>query len=135
MSPRQLGELAVEVFGEREYYAKQTQQTSVFLNALGGVISVIFSLGAVVGAMVTMYAAVANRTVEIGTMRAIGFRRRHVLLAFLLESVLLGLVGGVAGLSIASVLSVLTLSTTNFNTFSEVLPSRSRISPAPRGSS
>ncbi|MBK7977301.1 MAG: ABC transporter permease [Deltaproteobacteria bacterium] len=126
--------LTVEVFGEREYYAKQTQQTSVFLNALGGVISVIFSLGAVVGAMVTMYAAVANRTVEIGTMRAIGFRRRHVLLAFLLESVLLGLVGGVAGLSIASVLSVLTLSTTNFNTFSEVV-FQFHLSPATIGTS
>ena len=84
--------------------------------------------------MVTMYAAVANRTVEIGTMRAIGFRRRHVLLAFLLESVLLGLVGGVAGLSIASVLSVLTLSTTNFNTFSEVV-FQFHLSPATIGTS
>ncbi len=69
----------------------------------------------------TMYAAVANRTVEIGTMRAIGFRRRHVLLAFLIEAILLGLVGGVSGLALASLLSVLTLSTTNFNTFSEVV--------------
>ncbi|MFN7955023.1 MAG: FtsX-like permease family protein [bacterium] len=83
-------------------------------------ISVIFVVpGAIVGAMVTMYAAVANRTVEIGTMRAIGFRRRHVLLAFLIEAIS-GLVGGgVAGLALASLLSVLTLSTTNFNTFSE----------------
>ncbi len=113
--------LTVEVFAERQYYANQTKQTSLFLEALGSVISVIFSLGAIVGAMVTMYAAVANRTVEIGTMRAIGFRRRHVLLAFLIEAILLGLVGGVAGLALASLLSVLTLSTTNFNTFSEVV--------------
>ncbi len=113
--------LTIEVLAERQYYANQTKQTSLFLDAIGSVISVIFSLGAIVGAMVTMYAAVANRTVEIGTLRAIGFRRRHVLLAFLVESILLGLVGGVSGLGLASLLSVLTLSTTNFNTFSEVV--------------
>ncbi len=126
--------LTIEVLAERQYYANQTKQTSLFLDAIGSVISVIFSLGAIVGAMVTMYAAVANRTVEIGTLRAIGFRRRHVLLAFLIEAILLGLVGGVAGLALASLLSVLTLSTTNFNTFSEVVFTF-HLSPATVGTS
>ncbi len=112
--------LTVEVLSESEYYTNQTKQMSQFIGVLGGVISVIFSLGAVVGAMITMYAAVANRTVEVGTLRAIGFKRWQVLWAFLIESAFLSLAGGVLGLAIASILSVLTISTMNFNTFSEV---------------
>jgi putative ABC transport system permease protein len=87
---------------------------------LGLALSAIFSVGAIVGAMITMYAAVASRTGEIATLRALGFRRHAVLWAFLLESLLLALVGGLLGLLAASFMQGVNLSTTNFQTFSEV---------------
>ena len=64
-----------------------------FIRILGLSMTLIFSFGAVIGAMVTMYAAVANRTIEIGDLRALGFSRRSILRAFLLESLLLGILG------------------------------------------
>jgi ABC-type antimicrobial peptide transport system permease subunit len=70
--------------------------------------------------MITMYAAVANRTAEIGTLRALGFQRRSILGAFLLEALLLGFIGGAVGLFFASFLQLLTISTLNFQTFSEL---------------
>jgi ABC-type antimicrobial peptide transport system permease subunit len=73
-----------------------------------------------IGAMITMYAAVANRTVEIGTLRALGFNRVSVLSAFLIESILLSLIGGAIGIGIASLMSFVKISTTNFGTFSEL---------------
>ena len=93
---------------------------ATFLRVLGLSLTVIFSIGAVVGAMITMYAAVANRTAEIGTLRALGFQRANILLAFLLESLFLGLLGGLLGLACASVLQLVSISTTNFQTFSEL---------------
>jgi len=79
-----------------------------------------FSAGAMIGAMITMYAAVANRTVEIGTLRALGFRRRNILTAFLVESLLLALTGGAVGLVFASLLQFFTISTINFGSFAEL---------------
>jgi putative ABC transport system permease protein len=70
--------------------------------------------------MITMYAAVASRVAEIGTLRALGFRRRSVLIAFLGESLLLALVGGTIGLAAASFMRHVNVSTTNFQTFSEL---------------
>ena len=70
--------------------------------------------------MITMYASVAARTAEIGTLRALGFSRASVLVAFLGESLLLGLVGGVVGLAGASFMQALSISTTNFQTFAEI---------------
>jgi ABC-type antimicrobial peptide transport system permease subunit len=93
---------------------------STFIRILGIVITVIFSLGAMIGAMITMYAAVSNRTVEIGTLRALGFRRRSVLAAFLVESVFLAFIGGVAGLVLASFLQFFSVSMMNFASFSEL---------------
>jgi putative ABC transport system permease protein len=81
---------------------------------------VVFSIGAMIGAMITMYAAVAARTAEIGTLRALGFRRRNILAAFLVESMLLALVGGLGGLLIASTLQAFTISTMNWQSFSEL---------------
>ena len=80
----------------------------------------VFSLAAIIGAMITMYASVANRTAEIGTLRALGFRRRSILVAFMLESLFLALLGGGAGILAASLLQLVTLSTTNFKSFSEL---------------
>ena len=67
-----------------------------------------------------MYAAVANRTGEIGTLRALGFRRRSILLAFIIESLLLSLLGGCIGLFFASFMQLLTISSMNWQTFSEL---------------
>ncbi len=112
--------LTLEAWLEPAYYRKQSEAMATFLRILGLSLTVIFSLGAVVGAMITMYAAVANRTAEIGTLRALGFQRSTILLAFVLESLLLGLIGGIVGLAFASTLQWFTVSTMNFQTFSEL---------------
>jgi ABC-type antimicrobial peptide transport system permease subunit len=112
--------LTVEVKREKQFYEDQSRQLSNFITYLGVTLSVIFSLGAIIGAAITMYAAVATRTGEIGTLRALGFRRRAILTAFLLESLLLALVGGIAGLFAATFLQAITISTTNFQSFSEI---------------
>ena len=74
---------------EKKFFEEQSEMMATFIRILGIFITVIFSAGAMIGAMITMYGAVANRTVEIGTLRALGFYRRSILLAFLLESLLL----------------------------------------------
>jgi len=112
--------LTLEVKREAEYYAEQSKWMAKFLRILGASLTVIFSLGAVIGAIITMNSAVATRTREIGTLRALGFRRRDILLAFLLEAALLGFLGGLVGLFLASFLQLVTISTTNFQTFSEL---------------
>jgi len=105
---------------EKNYYAEQSRATSSFIGIMGTVISVVFSLGAIVGAMITMYAAVANRTKEIGTLRSLGFSRFSILNSFLLESVLISLSGGILGLIAASFMNFVQVSTTNWDTFSEL---------------
>lgn len=110
----------LELKRETRFYADQSAALSTFIRILGISLSVIFSIGAVVGAMITMYATVANRTAEIGTLRALGFTRRAILQAFLTESLLLSLVGAAAGLLAASLMQNVELSTLNWQTFSEV---------------
>ena len=84
------------------FYAEQSEALANFIRILGTALAVIFSIGAVVGATITMFGAVASRVGEIGTLRALGFRRGAVLAAFLGESLLLSLLGGVVGLAAAS---------------------------------
>ena len=112
--------LTVEAKRETVYYAEQSEQLSAFIRYLGITLSGIFSTGAIIGAMITMYASVATRTAEIGALRAFGFRRASILYAFLLEAILLGAVGGVAGVALASTMQWVSFSTTNFQTFSEL---------------
>jgi putative ABC transport system permease protein len=112
--------LTLEVKREKTYYRDQSEMMAKFLRILGLSLTIIFSIGAVVGGMVTMYAAVANRTGEIGTLRALGFQRSAILIAFLVESLLLSLIGGGGGLLFASFLRFFGVSTTNFQTFSEL---------------
>jgi putative ABC transport system permease protein len=112
--------LTLDAKRETTYYRDQSEFMAKFLRILGTSLTIVFSIGAIVGAMITMYSAVANRTSEIGTLRAIGFQRRAILTAFMVESVLLGMMGGVAGLIPASFLQLFTVSTTNFQTFSEL---------------
>ena len=112
--------LTVEAKRETVFYADQSEVLANFIKYLGLTLSIIFSIGAVIGAMITMYASVASRTAEIGTLRALGFRRRSVLAAFLLEAALLGMTGGVIGLFFASFMQLFTISTMNWQSFSEL---------------
>ncbi|MDR5856013.1 ABC transporter permease [Caballeronia sp. LZ062] len=112
--------LADEAKREQVFYGDQSKALSTFINILGFTLSIIFSIAAMIGAMITMYASVANRVAEIGTLRALGFKRFDVLLAFLLEALLLGFVGGIAGLGCASLMQFASFSTTNFQTFSDL---------------
>ncbi len=112
--------LTLEAKRETRFYADQSEALSKFIRILGTSISIIFSIGAIIGAMITMYASVASRTAEIGTLRALGFPRRAILIAFLAEALLLGLAGGILGLAGASLMQALSISTTNFQTFAEL---------------
>jgi putative ABC transport system permease protein len=112
--------LTFDVKRERVFYEDQSQALSKFISYLGLTLSIIFSIGAMIGAMITMYAAVANRVGEIGTLRALGFRRGAVLMAFLFESVLLGAVGGAVGIALASFMQLVQISTLNWQSFSEL---------------
>lgn len=112
--------MTLDVKSEREFFEEQSRMLSNFISYLGLTLSVIFSIGAMIGAMITMYAAVATRTGEIGTLRALGFRRSNILATFLLEAVLLGAVGGIAGLALASLMQFVQISTLNWQSFSEL---------------
>ena len=112
--------IALEGKRERLFYEDQSRALSTFISFLGIFLSVIFSVGAMIGAAITMYSSVAMRTAEIGTLRALGFRQPSILVAFLTESMLLGLVGGFAGLVCAAFLQTITISTMNFQSFSQL---------------
>ena len=105
---------------EKQFFAEQSEMMAAFIRILGLFITIIFSTGATIGAMITMYGAVANRTVEIGTLRALGFYRRSILVAFLGESFVLSFSGGLIGVALASLLQFFTISTLNFGSFSEL---------------
>mgnify|MGYP001292082916 CR=1 FL=1 len=112
--------LPLQAKSEREFYAEQSETLSRFIKILGLTLTVIFSIGAVIGATITMQSAVATRVAEIGTLRALGFARQAILLAFLAEAIALSLVGGAIGLGLASLMQAIEFSTTNFQSFSEL---------------
>ncbi len=116
--------LKLEGRTEKKYYEEQ-MVTGAPIKVLAILVGIFTAIGAAFGAMNTMYAQVAARTREIGTLRAIGFSRRSVLASFILEALLLCLIGGVLGTALAFVLFNLVLTrptgTMNFRTFSEVL--------------
>lgn len=112
--------LTLEAKREAVFYADQSEVLARFIRILGLSLSIVFSIGAVIGAMITMHASVANRTAEIGTLRALGFARSSILAAFLAEAVLLGGLGGVVGLAGASTLQLVTISTMNWQSFAEL---------------
>ncbi len=115
---RQLG---VDVKRETVWYEEQSQGTSMFIRAIGLLVAVFFSVGAMIGAMITMHAAVAARQREIGTLRALGFSRRSILTSFLFESVVLSLLGGALGAGASLVMRFVRFSIVNFSTWSEVV--------------
>jgi len=112
--------LTVEAKRETRYYLDQSEAMARFLRILGMVLTIVFSIGAVIGATITMYAAVANRVGEIGTLRALGFQKGSILSAFIMEALLLGLCGGVLGVGAASFMQLITISTMNWASFSEL---------------
>jgi ABC-type lipoprotein release transport system permease subunit len=112
--------LYLEPKREEEYYAEQSRAMTTVIRVFGTFVTLILSIGAVFGAMNTMYAAVAYRTREIGTLRALGFSQWRIVSAFLVESIALALVGGVIGCILALPVHGLSTGTTNFSSFSEV---------------
>jgi putative ABC transport system permease protein len=112
--------LTIEAKRERLFYEEQSRVLSGLIQVLGITLSFLFSLGAMIGATITMYAAVARRKMEIGALRTLGFRRSSILFAFLAEAMLLGLVGWAAGLALASLMLQVKITTLNWTSFSEL---------------
>ena len=112
--------LKLRALPERAYYALQTASTSRQFIILGNALALIMAFGACFAAANTMYASIAARTREIATLRALGFPRRTLLVAFLIEAGLLGLVAGAVGVVVALPLNLVSTGTTNFTTFSEI---------------
>jgi ABC-type antimicrobial peptide transport system permease subunit len=105
---------------EQQYFEEQSELMANFIRILGIFITVIFSFGATIGATITMYAAVANRTVEVGVLRALGYKRRSILTVFLIESLVIAISGGIIGIFLASFLQFFNISTLNFGSFAEL---------------
>jgi putative ABC transport system permease protein len=112
--------LNVDVMREIDYYSKQSRTMTTMITVLGGFVAFIMAIGAVFGALNTMYSAVADRGKEIATMRALGFGGPAVVFSFLLEALLISFVGGVLGCIAVLRLNGLTTSTINFQTFSNL---------------
>jgi len=112
--------LNVDVAREIDYYAKQSTNMTTLITRLGGFVAFIMAIGAVFGALNTMYSAVADRGREIATMRALGFGGPSVVLSFLIEALLISFVGGALGCLAVLKLNGLTTSTINFQTFSNL---------------
>jgi putative ABC transport system permease protein len=111
--------IRVEIKEERAFYEEQSNGIATGILALAAFVGLVMGVGAIFGAMNTMYAIVSSRTREIGTLRALGFKRRSVLVSFVFESVLLALAGGIAGCLLALPANGFTTSTAGAN-FSEV---------------
>jgi putative ABC transport system permease protein len=121
--------LYLQPYREQDYYAEQSRPLTTVIRVFGSFVTIILSIGAMFGAMNTMYAAVAYRTREIGTLRALGFSQAKIVAAFLAESVALALVGGAIGCLLALPVHGMSTGTTNFTSFSEVA-FKFRITPA-----
>lgn len=113
--------LGLEVLREQTYYEKQSEMTSMLMSILGWVISVFFIIAAVIGAFITMNTAVAHRQREIGTMRALGFSRRAVMLSFTIECIVLAVAGAAIGIVAATFMSFKEFSVINFQSWSEIV--------------
>lgn len=114
-------QLGLEAMDEPDFYRKQSENTSIFIMAVGTLIALFFSIGAMIGAMITMYGSVAHRRREIGVLRALGFSKSAILVSFLFESTLLALIGAVAGSIAALGMGMVKFSLLNFTTFSEIV--------------
>ncbi len=125
-SNRQLG---VDVHRETKYYEDQSSGTAKFIRAIGILVAFFFSIGAMIGATITMHASIANRSREIGTLRALGFSRFSILVSFLTESVVLAVGGGIIGAVGSLGMGFVRLGIVNFASWSEIV---FRFTPTPK---
>jgi putative ABC transport system permease protein len=109
--------MTVQVDRERDYYDKQSRALTTLIVVLGTIVAVVMGIGAVFGALNTMYSAVAERSREIATMRALGFGAASVVFSFLIEALLISFLGGLLGCLLVIPLNGLTTGTMNFQTF------------------
>lgn len=116
-SNRQLNAVTMR---DTEFYEKSSQGTAKFLSVLGFIIAFFFSIGAIIGAMITMHATVAQRQREIGTLRALGFSRFQILISFLIESIALALLGGAIGAAASLLMGLKRITMMNNATWSEL---------------
>lgn len=112
--------LTVSVDREIDYYSKQSRALTELIEFLGTLIAVVMGVGAVLAALNTMYSAVAERSKEIATMRALGFRAGSIIVSFMIEALLIAGIGGLVGCLAALPLNGFTTSTLNFQTFSSI---------------
>jgi putative ABC transport system permease protein len=113
-------QMQLQALSERRYYEEQSGPLSRTLRGLATFVALVMGVGAVFGAINTMYAIVSARTREIGTLRALGFSRRSILAAFLIESVILAVVGGVIGCLLAFPMNGFSTGTGQTQSFSEI---------------
>jgi len=112
--------LTVDVSPEIEYYAKQSRTLTTLIVVLGGIVAFVMGIGAVFGALNTMYSAVAERSREIATLRALGFGAGSVVFSFMIEALLISLMGGLLGAIAVLPLNGLTTGAMNWQTFSHL---------------
>ena len=112
--------MSVDAHLEHDFYAKQSTMLTSLLSFVAVFVTAIMGVGAVFGAVNTMYAAVAARAPEIAVLRTLGFRPRSILTSFVLEALLIALLGGIVGCLIALPINGIVTSTTNWTSFSEV---------------
>jgi putative ABC transport system permease protein len=113
-------QLLLEARRETKYYEDQSQGTAIFVKIMGIIITFFCATGATLGAMNTMFAAVAQRKREVGTLRALGFSRFQILTSFVIESTVLAVSGGVIGMLAALLLTTTSVSMMNFQTWQEI---------------
>lgn len=111
--------LKLEVTSEYQYYADQTTGLMGIV-ILVAIVTFFMTIGAILGTMNTMFSAIASRGRELATLRALGFKRRTIILSVVIESAFVALLGGIAGLLLALPINAISTGTTNFQTFSEV---------------
>ena len=112
--------LKVQVLREPAYYERQSQTVTTLITVLGGLVAIVMGLGAILGALNTMYSAVAERAREIAVLRALGFGRASVVLSFVVEALCIALVGGIIGCIAVLPVNGVTTGTMNWQTFSHL---------------
>jgi putative ABC transport system permease protein len=112
--------LSVDVSREIDYYSKQSTRMTQLITVLGGLVASVMAIGAIFGALNTMYSAVAERGREIATMRALGFGAAAVVFSFVIEALLISFIGGAIGCLAVLPLNGLTTATMNWQTFSNM---------------
>ena len=112
--------LTVQAEREIEYYARQSQMVTTFIRVLGFLVALVMGIGAVFGALNTMYSAISARVREIATMRALGFSEANIIVSFVCESLFIALIGGIIGCIMVFPINGYTVSTMNWQTFSNI---------------